>query len=224
MHDIDQTQTYFEDTGEDTFGEGPLGFETFDPEMGFDGAMEGPFSQDEEIDLASELLSVSSDQEIDQFLGKLFKQAWRGIKRVAPGIVRPLGGILKGVAKSALPLVGGALGSLIPIPGVGTALGAAAGSAAGKLFGLEIEGLSGEDQDFEVARRFVRLAGSAAQQAANASPASNPQAAAQAAVKSAAQQHAPGLAGASSSRTGMAGYGRSGRWIRRGQRIILLGV
>jgi hypothetical protein len=61
------------------------------------------------------------------------------------------------VAKAALPLAGGALGSLIPIPGVGTALGAAAGQAASSALGLEFEGMSHEDREFEVARRIVRI-------------------------------------------------------------------
>jgi uncharacterized protein (DUF697 family) len=61
------------------------------------------------------------------------------------GIAKPLGGVLKGVAKKALPFVGGALGSIIPIPGVGTAVGTAVGSAASKLLEAELEGLSPED-------------------------------------------------------------------------------
>src|SRR5215210_4347207 len=39
-------------------------------ETGF-GDGEGPFSEQQEIELAAELLSVSQDQELDQFLGNL---------------------------------------------------------------------------------------------------------------------------------------------------------
>ncbi len=222
MHDIDQTQTYFEDTGEtDGFGGETSDFEVFE-EFGDFGTGEGPFTQDEEVDFASELLTLSSDQEIDEFLGKLFKRAWKGIKRIAPRVFRPLGGILKGIAKKVLPIAGGALGSLIPIPGVGTALGSAAGSAAGKLFGLEFEGLSGEDQEFEIARRFVRLAGAAAQHAAASPHTTDPRIVAKSALAAAAQRHAPGLMNTGLASTSSAG--QSGRWIRRGRRIILLGV
>lgn len=87
--------------------------------------LESPFSEAEEIELAAELLSISSEEELDQFLGKLFKGAWKGIKKVGKfvgKVAKPLGRVLKGVAKAALPVVGGALGSFIPIPGVGTAV------------------------------------------------------------------------------------------------------
>jgi hypothetical protein len=185
---------------------------------------EGPFSEAEEMELAFELLGVGSEAEMDQFLGKIFSKIGRGIRNFARSSTgRALGGMLKGLAKKALPVVGGALGSLIPVPGVGTAVGTALGSAAGRMFGLELEGLSPEDQEFEVARRFVRLAGTAAANAAEASPAAPPQQVAQQAIAAAAQAHAPGLT-AVMRRPAHRGRGRSGRWIRRGRTIILLGA
>lgn len=167
----------------------------------------------EEMELAAELLAISSEEELDQFLGKFFKRAWKGIKKVA----RPLGGILKGIAKKALPFVGGALGSFIPIPGVGTALGTAIGGAASNLLEVDLEGMSPEDQDFELARRFVRLASAAAANAANSPEDMHPTAAAVAAVRSAAGQ----LHGNSHPQPTRR---RSGRWIRQGNKIILRGV
>lgn len=238
MHDIDRTQL---ETGWET---GEYGFET-NPEVYGEaeaetygeaygetyGEAEGPFSEAEEMELAAELLSVSSEEELDQFLGGLFKKVTGGLGKVFKSpIFRPLGGILKGIAKKALPFAGGALGSLIPIPGVGTAVGTALGSAAGKMFGLELEGLSAEDQEFEVARRYVRLAGDAAQQAANSPQNVPPQQAAQAAVVAAAQKHAPGLVSGSPLGSAPPAVGqrgqmkRSGRWIRRGRAIIILGL
>src|SRR5690606_32265145 len=94
---------------------------------------EGELDEIEEMELAADLLAVSSEEELDQFLGKIFKKIGKGIKKVGKGlgrVVRPLGGMLKGIAKKALPFVGGALGSFIPIPGVGTAVGSALGGAA----------------------------------------------------------------------------------------------
>eukprot|EP01032_Pedospumella_encystans_P000272 gene272-307_t len=96
--------------------------------MEFDVAQEGPFNEAQEMELALELMSVTSDAELDQFLGGLFKGALKGLKKVGSAIgkvAKPLGGALKGIAKKALPFVGGALGSFIPIPGVGTAIGSA---------------------------------------------------------------------------------------------------
>jgi hypothetical protein len=181
------------------------------------GETESQFSEDEEFELAAELLSVESEEELDLFLGKLFKKIGRGIKKG----FRPLGRILKSVAKKALPFLGGALGSFIPIPGVGTAIGSAVGGALSKTFELEFEGVEPEEQELEMARRFVRLAGNAAQQAAMAPASVDPAAAATAAVKSAARTVGSAVSGAVAASSGTR---RSGRWIRRGRRIIILGV
>ena len=48
------------------------------------GEMESAMSEEQEMDLALELLTVSSEAELDQFLGKLIKGAWKGIKK-GPG-------------------------------------------------------------------------------------------------------------------------------------------
>lgn len=202
-----------------------LGFE-FDTEGELEdeasfGARDGesPFSEAEETELAMELLSVSSEEELDQFLGKLFKGAWKGLKkvgRVVGKIARPLGGVLKGVAKVALPFVGGALGSFIPIPGVGTAVGTALGSAVSQALEAEFSGLEAEDQELEMARRFVRIAGTAAQDAARTNAWGDPHRAVRDAVMGAARQHLPRLGGSRAA--------ASGRWVRRGDRLVIIGV
>ena len=226
MHNIDRTQL--------EWSAGETAYETF-PEVygetnGEYGATygEGPFSEADEMELAAQMLEVTDEAELDQFLGGLLSKATKAVGGFLKSPVgRSLGGMLKGVAKKALPMVGGALGSFIPIPGVGTALGSALGQAAGSMFGLELEGMSPEDQEFEVARRFVRLAGTAAQQAAQTPPSTPPAAAAQAALAAAAQQHAPGLVGGAVAPTGPVApgaVGRTGRWVRRGRKIIILGV
>ena len=58
----------------------------------------------------------------------------------------------------------------------GASIGSGLASAAGRVFGLELEGLSREDQEFETAKRFVRFASEAVKDAASASPAGDPQA------------------------------------------------
>lgn len=238
MHNIDRTQleTEWEDENFEFEGDHEGYDEVYSMETDevyneyesdeYYGETEGPFNETEEMEYAAELLSISSEEELDQFLGKLFKKVARGIGKVVKSpIFRPLGGIIKGVVKSALPVVGGALGSFIPIPGVGTAVGAAVGNAAGKMLGLELEGMSGEDQEFEVARRLVRLVGDAAQQALEVSPSVPPRAAAQQAIAAAAQKHAPGLVnGAMQGRRAGSSPKRTGKWIRRGKVVILLGL
>ena len=110
-------------------------------EFEFEGEtdLESPFEEFEEMEYAAELLSIQSEEELDQFLGKLIKRAGRGLSKIGK-VFRPLGGVLKGLAKKALPFVGGALGSFIPIPGVGTAVGTALGSAVSKALEAEFEG------------------------------------------------------------------------------------
>jgi hypothetical protein len=127
-------------------------------------------------------------------------------------------------------MAGQALGGMFGGP-AGSAIGGQLASAAGGMFGLELE--AGE-QEFEAATNFVRLAADAVKNAAAAPPNANPHAVAQAAVSQAAQVHAPGLVGPGPEppRPGAFGQeparpyggGHSGRWIRRGGKIVLLGV
>ena len=148
-----------------------------------------PFSDADENRLTMELLSVTNEAEMEQFLGGMFKGIWNGVKKIAA----PLGGALKSVAKAALPMVGGALGSFIPIPGVGTALGTALGGAVSRALEMEFGGMQSEQQEFESARRFVRMAGTAAQLAGQGD--GSPQAL-RAALEEAARRHLPYLAAA----------------------------
>jgi hypothetical protein len=129
-----------------------------------------------------------------------------------------IGGVLKGVAKKALPIAGTALGGFLGGP-IGAQLGSGLASMAGNALGLELEGLSNEDREFEAAKQFVNFAGETVKHAV-AQPGANPAAAAAAAVQMAAQTHAPGLL---NGRSGGAGA-HSGTWVRRGNKIIVYGV
>ncbi|HEX9942479.1 MAG TPA: hypothetical protein VGG03_10710 [Thermoanaerobaculia bacterium] len=227
MHDLDRTLRTLE--SEDAFETDELDPEIFGESEVSGWTGEGPLSEEEELDLASELLTLSSEEELDQFLGKLFKKVGKGFKSV----FRPLGKVLKPLAKTLLPIAGKVAGSFFGGP-VGGALGGKLGSMASNLFEVDFESMDPEVQDFEVARRFVRLASAAAQQAADAPPSANPVAAARTAVAAAAQTHAPGLlrqgAGRGSAAAGpcaCGGHGgkrRSGRWVRRGRTVILVGI
>ena len=64
---------------------------------------------------------------------------------------------------------------------------------AGREFGLELEGLSNEDREFEIARRYVDFAGDAVRNLASEHRFLHPEEAADAAVVDAAKAHAPGL-------------------------------
>ena len=172
---------------------------------------EVPFNETQEMALAAELLSVSNEQELEQFLGGLIKSAGRAVGSfVRSPVGQALGGVLKDAARQALPIVGGAIGSAVGGTSGGD-IGRKLATTAGRVFGLELEGLSGEDQEFEVARRFVRFAGAAAGRAAVAPRNMPPRQAARSAVVGAARRHAPGLL-----RGGAPTQGFRGRWGRRG--------
>jgi uncharacterized protein (DUF697 family) len=221
-------------SGEGESGLGELVGETL-AEGGYgEMSSESPLSEAQEMALAAELLEITSEEELEQFLGGIIKKVGGFVK--GP-IGKAIGGVLKKVAKTALPMVGGALGNLV-LPGVGGALGSKLGGMASKLFELEAEFLASEQGEFEVARRIVRLTAGAAQNAARAPSNAPPAAVAQAAIAQAARQHAPGLldprvarAVAQATRNGVPSAGmaptmgaRSGRWVRRGQKIVVVGA
>ncbi len=191
-------------------------------------------SEAEEVELAMELLGVSNEAEMEQFLGGLFRTLGRGLKTVGGKLLPVLGGALKGLAKKALPFVGGALGSFIPIPGVGTALGTALGSAVSQALELEFGELESEEAEFELARRFVRLAASAAQQASGAPPNARPEPVVRDALLAAARAHLPNFAANQAERvdeaevegrySARAGSAMSGRWTQRGRDIVVHGI
>ena len=158
--------------------------------------MSGELNETQEMEMAHELLEVSNEEELNMFLGSLIKKAGRGLSNFAKSSVgQAIGGALKAVAKKVIPIAGGALGTFVGGP-LGGMVGSKLGSMASNLFELELEGLSPEDREFEVARAYVRFANSAAQRGA-AVQRRNPGAPAPAVTRqvlaSAARQHAPGL-------------------------------
>jgi len=207
------------------------GFETYETYE----SQESPLNEALEMELASELLEVTTEEELDRFLGSLIRKVGRGIGKVVKSpIGRAIGGVLKKAAKVALPLAGRAVGTFFGGP-LGGMVGGKLADVAGKAFGLELEGMSNEDAEFEVARRFVRLASATVNNAASGPSAGNPRAIAQTAFTAAARRHAPGLLrgrlpgspdAAALQPAGPAGPcgRRRGVWVRRGRRILLLGV
>ena len=245
--------------------------ETYEGEYGA-GYSGGTFGELQEAELAAEILEVTDEQELEEFLDGLMKAA--GSFLSGP-IGNALGGVLKNVAKTALPVVGGALGSFVA-PGVGTAIGSRLGSFASNLFETGYE-TGYEQEQLETARKVVQLAKTAAQMAQAAPPHIPPQIVADQAVQEAAERlgilpppqhegewsqeaeygygvrdHRRGSSGgrdrhgwSAAPPSSYAGYGSydpaatsdgdgspqdpysrptTGRWIRRGGRIIILGA
>jgi hypothetical protein len=256
MHDIDRIS--LEDAFESYEGEGEYGqYETNGFETQYEDAYEhehdsffeteeeaendfefqtglyseSPFSEAEELALASQLLNVTNEGELDQFIGKLIRGAGKSLSSLLKTPMgAQLGGIIKGAAKSALPLLGAAGGNFL-IPGIGGAMGSKLASAAGSMLGLELEGLSREDQEFELARQIVRFGGAATRNAEEVNQvAPGPEATKQAAV-AAAQQYAPGLLRPDTDKTQRGRRRRcrhqhrpEGRWVRQGNKILIIGV
>lgn len=217
MHDLDRTISEFEPEME---YEGEYELESeyeFENEYEFEFESEGVLTDEEEMELAAELLEVGSDEELEYFFKKMFKR----VKRFARSKTgRALGGIFKGIVKKALPVVGGAIGSFVA-PGAGTAIGSRLGSMVSGALEMELEGIGQEDMEFETARRLVRIASTAAKNAARIPPGSmNSGSIAQQAIKAAIKRHIPNA----SHTAGSSGRGKRGTWVRRGRQIILHNV
>jgi len=208
----------------------------YSPEMEFGqqnpmGEAEGPvFSEMEEMELTAELLGVTNEQEMEQFLGDLISRAGSalgGLAKSAVGAVgdfakssvgQAIGGVLKKAAGAALPWAGRALGTVVGGP-FGAMVGGNLASLAGNALGLELEGLSNEDREYEATRQFVRFAGETVKNALEAAPGAHPAAVANAAAAEAARIHAPGLwSGASAANS------KTGRWVRHNRMIVLHGI
>jgi hypothetical protein len=222
MHDIDRTQL--------EYGSEMTGFEAerFDYEGEWATENGVVLSEADQYELASELLGVASEEELDHFLGGLIKKLAKGAagKLLRSPTGQAVGGVLKGVARKALPLAGGGLDSL---GSLGAKISSGVASASGDAPDGEGELLSQEDQQFEGAKQFVRLAADTVKKAAAAPTAADPRTVAKSAAISAARQLAPGLLKAGASHQpagggGQGGHGQSGRWARRGNTIVLYGV
>jgi hypothetical protein len=200
--------------------------ESFEYE-GFEQGESGEvFNESEQMELAAELLEITNEQELEQFLGDLIKKAGSAIGSVVKSpIGKAIGGVLKTAAGAALPLAGTALGGFVGGP-LGAQIGGGLASMAGSALGLELEGLSSEDREFEATKQFVKFAGETVKNALQAAPNADPVAAAKAAAVEAARVHAPGLLsanGAGGAQPGQHGA-KHGRWVRRGNHIIVHGV
>jgi hypothetical protein len=148
---------------------------------------QSPFSEAEEMELAIELLEVTSEAELEQFLGNLFEKAWRGIKPVRSSVIRSLDGVLKTVANTALPFVATAADAYFGGP-AGGAVAGRLGSLVGQALEAEAAGMTAIDQDLEKCRQFVRMAGKAARAAATAPTGTDPIALAEKVLANSAQE------------------------------------
>src|SRR4051794_19768327 len=101
-----------------------------------DRALRGRFPRTSE--LAAELLDIVNETELEEFL-----EALTASERLPAGAQRALVARLRQTAERTVPSLA------VALP-VGTVAASAAQDAA-RAFGLELEGMSGEDRDYEIA-------------------------------------------------------------------------
>jgi hypothetical protein len=118
----------------------------------------------DELALAAELLSVHGAADLDAVLAKLLGAVGAdGAQLIRTPIGRALAAQLSELAQALLPLGGVQAGAGGARRGMRET--ARPTNDAARAFGLELEGLSPEDREFELARQFVRFAGAAAHEA-----------------------------------------------------------
>jgi hypothetical protein len=168
-----------------------------------------------DVGLAAELLDVVNESELEHFLRRLVADgARRSGGAVPPDIVRGLVEVLRTTAQRTLPTLSAGAGVSI-VSGASPQHSTA--ETAARVFGLELEGMSAEDRDFEIARQLVRFAQAATARAAGTQLPGSPGAGVAAVVAGAGRDFAPGLLAASSP-PGI------GAWRRSGSSVELIGV
>lgn len=154
----------------------------------------GELNESRELELAQGMLEVSNEAELEEFLGNLVRGVARGASSFMKSSVgKAIGGVLRNVAKTALPMVGSALGSFVA-PGLGTVIGGKLGGMAANLLEAEeLETMGEAEAELEAARRYVRWAGGTVRNAMRAPRGVPPRTVARSAAVAAARRHAPAL-------------------------------
>jgi hypothetical protein len=168
---------------------------------------------------ASRLLDVVNEAELEEFLDRLITESTRARRGNIPTETRGvLADALKKTATRTVPTLNIALGAE-PASGAYRST-AAVGAAAVRAYGLELEGLSAEDRDYEIARQFVRFAQAAARFANRPGPVPA-ESSVDVALAAAAREFAPGLIPPGKA---MLANPPAGPWVRRGNTIVLTGL
>ncbi|PHV14629.1 hypothetical protein CSQ90_22040 [Janthinobacterium sp. BJB303] len=166
-----------------------------------------PLQQEDELALAAQLLEVPAPQGFDAFLARLLDATAAGRQLRGTPLERPLRGLLGQALAPMLPLHGGPAQALR--------------QRAARIFGMELEGLSPEDKEFELARHVVHLIDAVNTQLAQDGAARGaPAARVEAALLQAARTQAPGLLKHAAHMPGRRQDG--GRWRREGGHIVVL--
>jgi hypothetical protein len=191
---------------------------------GIFGEAGAELSETQELALASEFLEIASEEELEQFLGDLWNRTKAAASQVYnSSAVQSAIPALKAAGRGFLPIAAGKLSDRY-FPGSGGMVQAGVQGLADQLLKEQLEGLSAEDRELAVARRYVRFALDALDRAAQAPERVPPQVAGQVAIRDAARQHIPGLVPLlprldPASQNG--GGPGAGRWVRQGSSIVV---
>ncbi|UUZ68993.1 hypothetical protein LP416_04110 [Polaromonas sp. P2-4] len=173
----------------------------------------------ESTEQAAKLLDVVGEPGFAALLDRLVRRtALASGRALEDAVATELVGLLQSAARRALPALSAPL----------AADASAATTRANRFFGIELEGLSPEDKEFEAVRRFVQLTAEAARQAALAPARLPPVAAARLAAALAAKRYAPGWASPHAQAPAVmaarpsSSFARTGRWVRHGPGVIVL--
>ena len=166
-----------------------------------------PLQHEDELVLAAQLLEVQGPQGFDAFLARQLDATVAGRQLRGTPLERPLRRLLAQALAPMLPLHGGSAQALK--------------QRAARIFGMELEGLSPEDKEFELARHVVHLIDAVNTQLAQDGAArGSPAARAEAALLQTARTLAPGLLRHATHPPG--GRQDGGRWRREGGHIVVL--
>jgi hypothetical protein len=168
-----------------------------------------PLQQEDALALAAQLLELQAPAQFDAFLARQLGATAAGQQVRGTPLEAPLRQLLGKLVAPMLPLHGGAPQALKR-------------RAAG-IFGMELEGLSPEDKEFELARQVVHLVDAvntalAQDGAAGATGGRSPAARVETALLQVARTVAPGLLRQAAQTPGRDG----GRWRREGGHIVVL--
>jgi hypothetical protein len=183
-----------------------------------DESVRGVFDEDQGLQLAAALLEVVNEQQLDRFIVDLVSEAanatGHAIKQSQLAAIRD---VLRNSVHQILPMASLGHGSMRS--SIGAQLGTGLSAIAGQVLGLELEGLSPEDREFEAARQFVRFAAELVKKTLESPRDHDQQDAAHRAAAQAAKVYAPGLF---ANAPGV--HGSRGHWVWCGDKIILFGV
>ena len=165
-----------------------------------------PLQHEDELALAAQLLEVRQPAQFDAFLAQLLGTTRAGRQLRGTPLARPLRQLLNRVLTPLMPLHGAAQEHK---------------RRAARIFGMELEGLSPEDKEFELARRVVRLVCAVSAELARPGAAAGgepPQKVASALLQ-AARTLAPGLLKHAAQ---VSAPPAGGRWRRMGGHVVVL--